>query len=274
MILKSKKAVDVSRAFEFKGRMLTLTVLNVLEEDLVAIDQQLGDKIAQAPEFFRNSPIVIDANEFADIDLQKVAEIIRTHEMVPVGLIGGNAKQEQTASDIGLGVFPKIKAVASAKSEENKPEEKKPQESKSEDQPEEKKAEAAEKETEKSEDLACEDLVPEPQISKSPTMLIKQPVRSGQQIYAKGSDLVIMSSVGAGAEVLADGHIHIYGSLRGRALAGVQGDSEARIFCHNLDAELVSIAGQYKMSDDIPAEVKKGFVQVYLEDELMKIKQV
>lgn len=273
MILKSKKAAEVSRAFEFKGRMLTLTVLNILEEDLVAIDQQLGEKIAQAPEFFRNSPIVIDANGFADIELQKVADIIRSHEMVPVGLIGGDAKHEQTASEIGLGVFPKIKAVAGANQEDSKKKDNKQHDENKAENSAEKESEEVEN-TEQGQVAKTEELVPEPQISKSPTMLIKQPVRSGQQIYAKGSDLVIMSSVGAGAEVLADGHIHIYGSLRGRALAGVQGDSEARIFCNNLDAELISIAGQYKMSEDIPAEVKKGFVQVYLEDELMKIKQV
>ncbi len=257
MILKSKKVVEVSRAFEFKGRMLTLTVLNILEEDLVELDQQLGEKIAQAPEFFRNSPIVIDATDFDDIGLRKVADIIRKHMMVPVGIIGGNPKQEESAAEIGLGVFPKIKAVET-KSVDKKTAEEKPEEpAKHESKPAEQ-----------------EQIVPNAQISKSPTMLIKQPVRSGQQIYARGCDLVIMSSVGAGAEVLADGHIHIYGSLRGRALAGVQGDSEARIFCHNLDAELISIAGQYKMSEDIPAEVKKDFVQIYLDDDQMKIKKV
>lgn len=262
MILKSKKAAEVSRAFEFKGRMLTLTVLNVLDEDLVALDQQLGEKISQAPEFFRNSPIVIDANDFVDIDLQKVANIVRNHEMVPVGLIGGNPKQEQIAADIGLGVFPKIKAVA-----ENKPQ---VEEKAAEEKPEEKVgAKKAQEEKAKQEQL-----VPEAKVSKSPTMLVKQPVRSGQQIYARGCDLVIMSSVGAGAEVLADGHIHIYGNLRGRALAGVQGDQEARIFCNNLDAELISIAGQYKMSEDIPADAKKGMVQVCLENDQMKIKKV
>jgi septum site-determining protein MinC len=85
----------------------------------------------------------------------------------------------------------------------------------------------------------------------SNTKLITQPVRSGQQIYARGGDLVIMASVGAGAEIIADGHIHVYGALRGRALAGVNGFDEARIFCNNLEAELVSVAGQYCVNDDL-----------------------
>ncbi len=260
MVLKSKNKVQVERAFEFKGRMLTLTVLNVIENDLAAVDQQLGEKIAQAPEFFKNSSIVIDANTFDSIDLKQVANIIRGHQMVPVGIIGGNPNQEQLAAEIGLGVFPKIKAISSDKSD--------------------KKAKNSESDAKLSNGVAekqqtventQEQLVPAVEITKSPTMLIKQPVRSGQQIYAKGGDLVVMSSVGAGAEVLADGHIHIYGSLRGRALAGVQGDTQARIFCNDLDAELISIAGQYKISDDIPADAKNGLVQIYLDNEQMKI---
>lgn len=265
MVLKSKRKVQVERAFEFKGRMLTLTVLNVIEDDLVAIDQQLGEKIAQAPEFFRNSPIVIDANGFDDIDLKQVADIVRRHQMVPVGIIGGNPKQEQLATKSGLGVFPKIKAVSNDKSDSK---------TKSKKVGSEPEADSTEHVADKQQAAAKaqEQLVSAAEITKSPTMLIKQPVRSGQQIYARGGDLVVMSSVGAGAEVLADGHIHIYGNLRGRALAGVQGDTQARIFCNNLDAELISIAGQYKISDDIPQDAKNGLVQIYLDNDQMKIK--
>jgi septum site-determining protein MinC len=90
-----------------------------------------------------------------------------------------------------------------------------------------------------------------------PAKIIRQPVRSGQQIYAKGGDLIILSSVSTGAEVLADGNIHIYGPLRGRALAGVLGNTEASIFCMRLEAELISIAGRYKVDED----VKRSFWQ-------------
>ncbi|MGR2766783.1 septum site-determining protein MinC [Photobacterium ganghwense] len=85
----------------------------------------------------------------------------------------------------------------------------------------------------------------------APTRIIRTPVRSGQQIYAKNCDLVIMNHVSAGAEVIADGCIHIYGTLRGRAIAGASGQQEAQIFCHNLQPELISIAGNYWLSDNI-----------------------
>jgi septum site-determining protein MinC len=98
------------------------------------------------------------------------------------------------------------------------------------------------------------------------TVTIRQPVRSGQVIYAKGSDLVVMASVNAGAQVIADGHIHVYGPLRGRALAGAQGMADACVFCQSLEAELISIAGQYLLADAIPAEHRGSAVQLSLEN--------
>jgi septum site-determining protein MinC len=97
------------------------------------------------------------------------------------------------------------------------------------------------------------------------TKIVTQPVRSGQQIYARNSDLIILSSVSNGAEVLADGNIHIYGILRGRAIAGVSGEVQARIFCQRLEAELVAIAGHYKLQEDINV-TESGNIQVFLEN--------
>jgi septum site-determining protein MinC len=98
-------------------------------------------------------------------------------------------------------------------------------------------------------------------VKNTPTKVIHQPVRSGQQIYVPGGDLIVMAAVGAGAEVLADGHIHIYGPLRGRALAGVHGDTTAMIICQSLEAELVSVAGQYRVSENLKDQLwKKGAV--------------
>jgi septum site-determining protein MinC len=101
--------------------------------------------------------------------------------------------------------------------------------------------------------------------------IITQPVRSGQQVFAPHGDLIILSTVSAGAEVLAHRHIHVYGTLRGRALAGVNGDMQARIFCQHLDPELVSIAGQYQISDDIPESMRGRAAQIYCEEEQLKI---
>src|SRR5206468_5302718 len=101
--------------------------------------------------------------------------------------------------------------------------------------------------------------------------LIMQPVRSGTQIYARSTDLVVTAPVSAGAEIMADGNIHVYAALRGRALAGADGDVEARIFCSRLEAELVSIAGRYLVSEQLPAE-QRGFpVQIALVDDQLTI---
>jgi septum site-determining protein MinC len=101
--------------------------------------------------------------------------------------------------------------------------------------------------------------------------LVTEPVRSGTQIYARGTDLVVPAAVSPGAELVADGNIHVYGALRGRALAGANGDAGARIFCARLEAELVSIAGRYLVSEQLPAE-QRGFpVEIALVDEQLTI---
>jgi septum site-determining protein MinC len=102
-------------------------------------------------------------------------------------------------------------------------------------------------------------------------MLVTEPVRSGQRIFAEAGDLVVVGAVGSGAEVVASGNIHIYGALRGRALAGATGDAKARIFCHSLDAELVAVAGTYRTNDDIDAAARKQRAQVFLRDDALCI---
>jgi len=108
----------------------------------------------------------------------------------------------------------------------------------------------------------------------SHALLITQPVRSGQRVYAKGTDLIVMAPVGYGAEIMADGHIHVYNTLRGRALAGVRGDTECRIFCRDLQAELVSIAGNYRISEDLEEELRGQPVQIYMRDTALIIESL
>ena len=97
------------------------------------------------------------------------------------------------------------------------------------------------------------------------------PVRSGQQVYADNRDLTVLGMVGAGAEVIADGSIHVYGALRGRALAGAQGNEKARIFCREFLAELVAIAGHYKVLEEIPQDLRGKPAQVWLDGDELKI---
>jgi septum site-determining protein MinC len=105
----------------------------------------------------------------------------------------------------------------------------------------------------------------------SGTRLVTRPIRSGQRVYAAGGDLVVLAQVSSGAEVMADGHIHVYAPLRGRALAGVKGNQEARIFCRNLQAELVSVAGHYRISENIGPDLKGQPVQIHLQEQRLHI---
>jgi septum site-determining protein MinC len=104
--------------------------------------------------------------------------------------------------------------------------------------------------------------------------LVTRPVRSGQRIYAAGGDLSVVAPVSSGAELMADGSIHVYGPLRGRALAGMNGNLEARIFCQDLQAELVSVAGHYRISENIPAELRGMPVQIYLDQKVLRIERL
>jgi septum site-determining protein MinC len=224
------------RAFQLKGSLLTLTVLELLKVDMPAIGAQFLSLVKQTPDLFRRMPVVIDLNKINEvvvpIDFSAIKKLMTEHGMVPVGIRGGNPTQQNSAVEVGFAVLnnhrgEKTSSTSSAKEE--------------------------------------------PGASKFNAKLVTQPVRSGQQIYAKGGDLVILTSVSPGAEVLADGNIHIYGALRGRALAGVTGNKEARIFCQKLEAELVSIAGHYWINEDLSPLTEGHTIQVYLENDRLHI---
>ncbi|HRD68672.1 MAG TPA: septum site-determining protein MinC [Legionella sp.] len=220
--------ITKTQAFKLKGRLYTFTVLHVLNPDKEAFAHQFSETVIQAPKLFDNTPVVFDLTSVhhLEFDLQSLSQIAREHGMVPVAIQGGSSFHETLAHCQGL-------AVLNASTSQDKP--------------------VIER---------CIEPVPN-EIVK--TKLITTPVRSGQQVVAKGTDLIISSSVSHGAELLADGNIHVYGALRGRALAGISGDVEARIYCHSLEAELVSIAGFYRLSDAI--EPIDGPCQIYLVDE-------
>lgn len=242
------KKTSFSRlALEFKSSTFSVPVLVLFSNSLKHIEQQLQEKIALAPEFFKNSPVLLDLQElnkrdpdFAVDDLVKLVKSVRELNLLPIGVRGGNAAQNQQAVALGIPVHalhsvsaqesPKTKTIASA---------------------------------------------PEEAIqSEGPsTMLITHPVRSGQRIYAHG-DLIVLAAVSSGTEIMAEGNIHVYGCLRGRALAGVQGDEKARIFCSDLQAELISIAGIYKISEDLSEEFRHKPVQIFLQDHSLIIKDI
>jgi len=233
----------MTQAIQFKGSMFTLTILQVLADDITKIGQQIKENMEKAPKFFTHAPIVIDITNIdvnADF-LDQIIHKLRSNDLIPIGLISSIASLQHHAIAKGLAIFPKSKQTTTIKKEE-KPVETQPAES--------------------------ENKIPEQ------AKIILQPVRSGQQIYAKNTDLVILNSVSPGAEVIADGNIHIYGALHGRALAGVNGNNKARIFCHTLDAELVSISGLYQLSDDFAQYKKMNGLQIYLDDEKLCIEKI
>lgn len=241
-----------SPAFEFKSSVVTVPVLKLLSTDINIITPQLREKIKQAPEFFKNSPLLIDLQtvQEQEINLPLLVDAIRNAEILPIGIRGGPQDIKQIAKDLSLPVMSLPSRTASVniptatKETKSKPAETSPKEKKEKDKP-----------------------------SIIESTIIDHPIRSGQRIYAKG-DLTITSQVSSGAEIMAEGNIHVYGTLRGRVLAGVQGNEEARIFCSDLQAELVSIAGNYRISEDIEESVRNTPVQIYLNKQALIIKNI
>ena len=233
--------VQEAQSFKLRGGTYTLLMLQLTDLKNPKFFQWLLDKIAQAPNFYRHAPVVLDLQGLADAGPFNFAELgrrLRQHQLVPVGVQNGTEEQNRGAANAGFSVFPmwRQSQAREAKAPEN--------------QPVADKAEAP----------------PQPE-ARGGSKVVTDPIRSGRQVYAQGGDLVVLNTVSAGAELLADGHVHVYGSLRGRVLAGVSGDTSARIFCRNLNAELVSVAGHWLVSEDIDDRLIGRTVQIYLKGE-------
>jgi septum site-determining protein MinC len=242
--------LDNDPVFNLKGGMLTVTVIEVVRLDTGRFARQLGDKAAQAPNLFRDTPVVLSLEKLdAHMNVSTLAgllQICRNHGLVPVAL-RGSENFRPLAQQSGLVLMPpgrgRERAVDIPVNDETPP--------------------AAQQ--------ASAAAAPDP-AAAGQNKIVTQPIRSGQQVYAPGGDLIVMAPVSAGSELLADGNIHVYGPLRGRALAGVRGNTDARIFCQSLEAEMVSIAGHYKVAEDLRKEALwKTAVHVYLEGDSLKI---
>lgn len=252
MSTDSQKTPYNPPVLEFKSSTFSVPVLVLSSNDLKIIDEQLQAKIQLAPEFFKNSPLVLDLQELnkqnIEFDIEQLIELVRKSGLLPIGVRGGNTQQNAQVLGLGIPVYSISSSIASAGVQKQKTINSLP-------------VVEATKETVASSEAT------------SSTTLITQPIRSGQRIYAAG-DLVVLAQVSAGAEIMAEGNIHVYSVLRGRALAGVQGNLEARIFCSDLQAELVSVAGTYKISEDLDKTVRGKPVQVYLQNDNLIIKDI
>ena len=212
---------DQSPVFQLKGSMLAITVLELTQNDLERLDQQLAVKVAQAPDFFNNTPLVLALDKLpaeCGLDLPALIALCRKHGLRTLALRAGDPQVIEAAAALDLPVLPP--------------------------------SGAKERKLDLSSKAPAEPSKPAEPIYR-PTRVVTTPIRGGQQVYAQGGDLIVLAAVSPGAELLADGNIHVYGPLRGRALAGIKGDTNARIFCQQLAAEMVSIAGHYKVAEDL-----------------------
>ena len=213
--------LDQSPVFQLKGSMLAITVLELAQNDLERLDRQLAVKVEQAPDFFNNTPLVLALDKLpadSDLDLPALIALCRKHGLRTLALRAGDPQIIEAAGVLDLPVLPPSGAKA-------------------------RKLDLASK-------APAEPAKPAEPLYR-PTRVVTTPIRGGQQVYAKDGDLIVLAAVSPGAELLADGNIHVYGPLRGRALAGIKGDTNARIFCQQLAAEMVSIAGRYKVAEDL-----------------------
>jgi len=219
--------------FRLKGGFFTLTTLQLLDTDPNKLEADLAFKVQQAPQFFANTPIVIDLQSIQQpnlaIDFAALNKLLRKYHIIPIGVKGAIGAQQEAVIQAGLALLT---------------------------------------DTTKAEKV---EIAKPTNTILSPTKVIIQPVRSGQQVYAQGGDLIVLAPVSVGAELLADGNIHVYAPLRGRALAGIHGDTSAHIFCQRLEAELVSIAGQYQLSEQLKEGLWQQAVDVSLCENQLRI---
>jgi septum site-determining protein MinC len=229
-----------SLSFEIKSASLPLVSFVMKSADIAQVAQDLQTRLGDTPDFFDNDPVLVDLQHLDDqagpLDLPALVQLLRSFRMNPVSLRPNNAAHEAAATLAGLFLTTEARTLPQSP--------------------------------------ATQEVVREVEVirevvrevaSGGSAMVVDKPLRSGQHVYAKGRDLVMLAMVNPGAEIMADGHIHVYAPLRGKAIAGAKGDTSARILTNSLEAELLSIAGVYRTSDaPLPKEVAGKAAQVWL----------
>lgn len=270
---------EVTQGFQLKGGLYPLTAIQLISNNLSAIEQQLEQKIKQAPKFFQNAPIVIDLNKMNlnfSIDFIKLKDLLHAKQLIPIGIKGGSLEHITAAIAAGFAVIQDNQKPLDAKDSDQNSQETKENTLHSNVSKDSSIREPSNisntSNTSNASNISIPEEIANTRVYGSNTKIIHEPVRSGQQIYARNGDLIVLAPVSHGSELLADGNIHVYGPLRGRALAGVTGDTKTHIFCQSIEAELISIAGQYKISEDIEETLWETAVDIYFEDERLHIR--
>ena len=233
-------------SFDLKSAQLPVLSVVLRSTDMQALAQDLARRLADDPDFFDNDPVLIDLSQVREadeeIDFPALIETLRNHRTVPVAVRSGSEAQMQAAKALGLSAAPDAMPTRRAEPQIH----------------------------EIIREVEVE--VPAP---LADAVIVDRPLRSGQRVYAKGTDIVVLDMVSYGAEVIADGNVHVYAPLRGRAVAGASGNTSARIFSTCMEAQLLSIAGIYRtIETDLPKEVAGKAAKVRLEGESIVIEPV
>lgn len=232
--------------FELKSASLPVVALLLKTTDSQAIHSALAERFANEPDFFDNDPIILDLsaiqNEPQSLDFVALVAALRALKTIPVAVRNGNEQQQIDAQQAGLVIAPD--AALS-------------------------RADAAPR-------VEIREVIREVEVVRegpaSETIVVDKPLRSGQQVYARGADLIVLAVVNFGAEVIADGHVHVYAPLRGRAIAGARGNTQARIFTLCMEAQLVSIAGVYRTAEnDLPPSIASRPAHVRLDGDRLVV---
>jgi septum site-determining protein MinC len=223
--------------FEIKSANLPLVALLLKSADLTKLDQELKQRYGDVPAFFDQDPLLIDLSllpaQVESIDFEALLALLRPYSVLPLAVRGGSSELIAQAQAAGLVLATDALVQRATPSQTN--------------------------------DNSKIPAIPSPSVPTS-AMVIDKPLRSGQQVYARGRDLIVMAMVNPGAEVIADGHIHVYAPLRGKAMAGARGNTEARIWALSMEPQLISIAGVYRTSEKaLPDSVRGQPAQVRLQ---------
>ncbi|QLG87243.1 septum site-determining protein MinC [Chitinibacter bivalviorum] len=226
--------------FEFKSTTTRLTAFVPVTFDCDVLQAALQQQLGGTDHFLAGEQIVIDFNSLPQIpsavEIVALVNLLRQYALAPIAAQGGNQDQQVAAREAGLVVLFDSEIAPSNSAQHTPPEH----------QPE--------------------------TLTQQGATIITRPVRTGQQVYAKGGDLIVLALVSNGAEVIADGNIHVYAPLRGRALAGARGDTNARIFTTCMEAELVSVAGVYRSLDEaLPDAIRSKPAQISLDQDKLMI---
>lgn len=237
-------------SFDLKSAQLPMLSVVLRSPDMEALAQDLARRMADDPDFFDNDPVLIDLSHVCDteqdIDFPALLEALRTHHTVPVAVRGGNDAQMEAAKALGLSAAPDALPARRTEPEIH--------------------------EIIREVEVVHEVEVPAP---LADAVIVDRPLRSGQRVYAKGTDIVVLDMVSYGAEVIADGNVHVYAPLRGRAVAGASGNTNARIFSTCMEPQLLSIAGIYRtIETDLPKNVAGKAAKVRLDGEKIIIEPV